>query len=43
MKILNATLSTEYLNFDDFFSLENINYCEEKSDNDGAKFKKGFF
>ena len=22
MKILNATLSTEYLNFDDFFSLE---------------------
>lgn len=43
MKILNANLSTEYLNFDNFFSLESTNYCEKENGKDGAKFKKGFF
>ena len=42
MKILTADLNTEYLNFDTFFSLENVDYCDDSKENENFKFKKGF-
>ena len=42
MKVLEANLLNDTLNFIEFFSLKNFQHCEDKK-NENVKFKKGFY
>ena len=42
MRVLEANLLNDTLNFTEFFSLKNFQHCEDKK-NENVKFKKGFY